>query len=222
MTNLVYKNNSWYQGLRTISMAQVLVVGIFIAVCIVSVGAYRWYNIRTKRAAYQVLTNTMMLYKSAIASKDKETLLAFADQVGKYAGRYSFPINFYFAKFQANALMRAGNKVEGLAVMENMVSSMSVDTPLYYLFKTEYAILLLDSEDALVREKAITMLQEIAHDSRNGYPEMAFFYLGRYYFAKGLNDQARTVWSELVQVQHDALVPSVWAQQAEALLAQLP
>lgn len=222
MVNFVFNNNNWYQSLRAITINQVVMVIIAGVLCVGSVFGYRWYTMHTKRVAYEALTATIASYKAIVSSHDQAALLAFADQAGKDAARFNSSFNYYFTKFQANALIQAGKKEEGLALMKTMVDGMSIDAPLYFLFKTEYAILLLDVQDPLVREKAITILQEVAHNNRNGYPEMALFYLGRYYWSQGVDDQARIVWGELLQTQHDALVPSVWAQQAEILLAQLP
>ncbi len=203
----------------------IFVIGMLLVVTSLF-GIYKWYQAKQEKAAYTVFVNSLEEYKRLTADAatiDQVALLVFADRLEKEIQTYhAVPVAHYLIKLQVAALAAAGKKDEALQKLEHSLLVMRDTDPLYFLFKTEYAILLLDSGDASVREKGIQLLQEIAHNKGNAYTELALFYLGRYYWVTNETEKARTVWQELLHTQYDSLVGSVWADLASKMVEQLP
>ena len=184
---------------------------------------YRWYVTYREQAAQKVFAEYMIAYNQAMQSGSEqdwaraEVLLKLG--YDRHARSYIAP---YFLAFQAQALIQQGKKQEALAAMNAMVAAASAKSPVFNLFKTKRALMMLDAEDESMQQQGLEELMQLGREAKNIYNDMALFYLGRYYWALDKIDEARTIWQELVDGQwHEQLAPSPWVQEAKQKLNQI-
>lgn len=188
-----------------------------------SVLGYTWYSRYKLEQSYGVLTQSVEALTSAMKHDDKNEWSLLINDLKKNVDHFRHHlVGPYFVKLYVKALVVSGDREQARLLLAQELPHVSVHHILYYLMKTEYALMCLDADDQVVKQEGVALLDAIAHDKKNSYPEYALFYLGRYYWVINDVQQARAVWSELLQTQYDSLVPSVWAAQAEQLLHQLP
>jgi tetratricopeptide (TPR) repeat protein len=123
---------------------------------------------------------------------------------------------------QAQALVQAGNIEQATVVLEQALQAMSPKSLLYYLYKTEYALLLMDAAAESDRTRGFAMLLELARNAENQYKDRALYYAGYHYWTLNNLVEAKNIWQELVdEDRHDKATPSPWAGLAEKKLSYL-
>jgi hypothetical protein len=82
--------------------------------------------------------------------------------------------------------------------------------------------MLLDTDDSSMQERGKSALLSLMQDEDNRYKDIAFYYLGRFYFVNDQLDSAQKIWKELVDSQHmEQAAYSPWASLAQQKLDQI-
>ena len=120
-------------------------------------------------------------------------------------------INYYLG-YKVQILLQQNKTPQALAVLDTIISN-AYNSPFLPLYETERALIQLDTTDTDLQNRGLEALKTIANDKNNMYRDTAQFYLGRYYWATDRIDDAREIWQQLMDEQHDEkFAPSPWIQ----------
>jgi tetratricopeptide (TPR) repeat protein len=184
--------------------------------------AYRWYSVSKNQSAQVAFSEQLEKYYMAHGSDSAnwESVGLELKNVSRVNGGTS--LSPYFLALQADVLLEQDKHDEALTVMDQMLNEMPSSSPLRNLYQTKRALMALDSDDQARKTSGLQELDTLAHDANNKNADVALFYLGRYHWVAGDEEQARIAWQELVdQQQHELVAPSPWAQEARTLLQQI-
>ncbi len=160
---------------------------------------YQWYTRRAEQKAYADLATTSESYKKAVASQDAEKIKdserAFAAAAQKYKNSSLAP---YFLSYQADALVQQDKKTEALAVMDQMISKIKKESPLYSYYALKRALMKLDATQEDMQQAGRQELANLAQDNSNPVRDMALYYNGLEASRQGDLEKAASNWSELV------------------------
>lgn len=175
-----------------------------------SIFGYRWYRLNQEERAQETFSACMNEYEKA---ERDEKLWPNAELVFRqgYQENSSTAIAPHFLAFQAEALSRMSKPQEARVAMEKAASLLSSNSPVYHMYKTKYALMMLDDADATVAQKGLALLIQQADDETNANRDMALYYLGLYYLENDELQKATTEWNRLAQVTSQA-PESPWAQ----------
>jgi predicted negative regulator of RcsB-dependent stress response len=180
---------------------------------------HRWYVGYRERAAQKQLGYYLAEFAQA---KQADTPFAWQQagslfRVGYDQNKSSY-LAPYFLFYQASALFNAGNQQEAITILDDAIKNLS-GSPFLNMYKTKRALMLLDMNDVVSQERGLKELEAIAHDATNLQADLAQFYLGRYYWTHDRVDDAKKIWTELVESQKaEKIAASPWAAQAASLL----
>lgn len=199
------ERNTRYVRVLVIVAVIVLVVGL-------SIFGYRWYRLNQEERAQEAFSACMNEYEKA---ERDEKLWPNAELVFRqgYQENSSTAIAPHFLAFQAEALSRMNKPEEARMAMEKAASLLSSSSPVYHMYKTKHALMMLEAADATVSQKGLELLIQQAHDETNANRDMALYYLGLYYLEKDELQKAIIEWKTLKQVASQT-PESPWAQLA--------
>lgn len=159
---------------------------------------YQWYTRRVEQQAYADLASMSESYKKAVALQDAEKIKdserAFATAAQKYKNSSLAP---YFLSYQADVLVRQDKKAEALVVMDQMISKINTQSPLYYYYVLKRALMQLDAGSAEVQQVGRQELARLAQDTTNPVRDMALYYNGLDAVHQGDTERAKANWTEL-------------------------
>lgn len=181
--------------------------------------AYNWYTVSQEKKAQVAFMFVLEDYNRLTNSQDDVNWQDAATTFAAVAKKYPKTMYGDLARmFEADCLSRVkgANSIEPLEVW---VQTHTSKHPMYYLYKTRYALALANDASEHIR-----LLQELIADPKNIHKDMAQFFLGYYYWAQDDITQARTIWQQLIDSQVDvpAEGKSPWASIAESKLNYLP
>ncbi len=177
---------------------------------------YRWYYVNAQQKAQMQFARCVAAYEAKDANWQNVEQMC-KNGAEQYSSSALAP---YFLAYQADALVQQGKRDQALEVFDSVVKKTSKSSYLYHLLKMKHALLALDSADTTRQIQGLAELIEVAHDDKNINRDAALYHLGSYYWATDKQDDARTVWGELVELfRHEVHSPSLWAQQAKEKLA---
>jgi hypothetical protein len=222
---------SWINDLRyTVSeyAYSVVIAGVLVIAAVGLSGwyGYQWYLKWRVYPAYEALAQCAQEFEHASSQNGTQEdwqLLQSLCQSGykKYASHRAAP---YFLLLESEALIKQGNTHEGFALLEKALQQLTVQSPVYYFYKTKQALMEFDNPregellagsdgDTATQEniekvynperRALDQLRILAEDMYNPYRDYALFYRGYYYWAHDDIAQARTAWEPLL-----AMIPA--------------
>ena len=190
---------------------------------------YGWYVERREQSAQLAMAEALEEYYKAFSSimlgKDSQEVvgqriddarIAFETVLARHGNANTA---CYAHAFDADIAWYAGEKERALISMQRAVDRASVPS-VRDMFKTKYALMLLDSENS---EKGLEILSTLAHDPKNRVADYAAYYLGYYHWIKGNAQAARDAWAVLETFASDARPEgtSPWLKSAQGKLAQI-
>jgi predicted negative regulator of RcsB-dependent stress response len=130
------------------------------------------------------------------------------------------PLGPVFLMFKAQALLAKGKTTDALSAMEIAIGKIKKSNPLYYLYQTTYALVLLDQQDR--QKEGIAVMEKLTGNAKNPFRDMAQYYLGEFYASQGDQAKAHEQWNTVVQQAPQAPSPyvptSVWVSAAQKQL----
>ncbi len=205
LTSGIGKTYAKYAGY--IVFATVIAIGLYF-------GQRQWIVYREQKAQYalsQILDN----FADHQKNKDVDWDAFIRDVDDAYAQNVSSYLAPYFLNMKVEALLKQEKQKEALSILEDIVSL--VDHSITgELLRTKKALLELDMGNI---ESGIAQLQKLAASEHNKVKDVAQFYLGRYYWISGKDEDAREVWEQLIEEQRvHRISPSPWMKEVKNLL----
>lgn len=211
MTTHKFSLNSIVRFVDT-KRGQRIVIGsaAVVLVIVAAAGLFYWNRKSLNERAQKAFMESIVEFEQALTGQegiswsDVERTLEVGSR--EFASSSFGP---YFKVFQADTALHQNKHDEAVVLLKEAVSKMSAKNPLYYLYRTKLALMLIDSKDAALHDEGAALLKHLAETSTNSYRDMALYYLG--FYARAQDDQAtvRTYWTQLMQ---DFGAESVWAQ----------
>lgn len=196
-----------------------LYAGLGLGMLGLTVWGYRWYRVTKEEQAQEVFSSCMREYDRA---EQDPSLWGNAELVFRLGAEQNQGSSMlpYFLAYQAEALLRMGKDVEARDVMDRAVAQMSSSSPIYSLYATKQALMMMDAAEADVQTKGLEKLTKLAHDDANLNRDMALYYLGLYHWAHDDIANARVVWADLAPLaQQEPTSP--WARRAQEKIEQV-
>lgn len=192
----------------------VLYIGSFVlcaTLVLLGVFGYRLYKTNKEEKAQEVFSACMHEYDKA---ERDEKLWPNAELVFRlgFQENGSTAMAPYFLAFQAEALLHMDKFEQARTCMEQAVS-LSYGTPIYYLYATKHALMMMDDAETSNVQKGLDMLDRLAQDEKNSTRDMALYYLGLYHWEKDEREKATKTWDLLAQLTIKEPA-SPWAQLA--------
>jgi predicted negative regulator of RcsB-dependent stress response len=205
-----------------------LCLGVGGLLILAGAGGYGYYYFarQHEQQAHTVLHDCYEQYEQALQGKAN-----WADVTAMVcAGHKKFRntrIGPYLLAIEIDALLQQQKLSEASEKLSAMLTSLNSSSPLYPLYKLKRALVYIDyyANDAVSREKVVSQLEALAHDSGNIYADAAQYYLGLYYQSSGDSQKAREVWKPLSALNDgiaDRMGQSPWAAMAQEKLNGLP
>lgn len=189
---------------------QRIVIGASAAVLGVAAlaGAYYWYGKSLNERAQKAFMESMTEFEQALTQQegiswsDVERTLEVGSR--EFSGSSFGP---YFKVFQADAVERQNKHEDAVALVKDAVAKMAPKNPLYDLYRTKLALMLMDSKEAALHNEGAALLKTLAETTTNNYRDMALYYLGLYARVQDDTAAMQAYWSQLVR---DFGADSVW------------
>jgi hypothetical protein len=165
--------------------------------------AYRWHTASKEQAAQLVVAEAVEEYYKAsdaflldaenqqvVEQRIDDARIAFDGVLSRHKGSKLIP---YVQALDADVLWHAGSKDKALAAMQKAIDGVSMPA-IKNSFRTKYALMLLDTDQA---QKGLDMLTALSQDSENSVADYAIYNLGYHYWIKGDVETARATWKKL-------------------------
>lgn len=202
-----------------------LLVCLFLAAA--AAGGWFWYTSYKKhyeQRAQKILYSCLAEYEKTLAEptpskwENIETMCKLGYETNKSA-----MLAPYFLVVYANVLLAQQKKEEALSAMDDLIRQISSSSPFYYIFKTKYILMKMDTNDEAQQKIAVEELREIAYKPDNKNADEALYYLGEYYWIHKDVTNAQDVWQELIATYFTDIKnnQSPWAQLAQYKIQQI-
>jgi len=156
---------------------------------------YKWRIAQRESSAHTMFNESMELYRKAKNGKEQWDDVAGAFSLG-YEQNGSSQIAPFFRLFEADALIKDGQKEKGDQLMVSAIAELPKESPFAYLYTIKRALIDLDSEDEQVKVQALETLEGVSAKESPGQA-LALYYLGSYYWQQGDTQKARSLWEQL-------------------------
>lgn len=192
-----------------------LLAALFLLSFFLAFQVKNWYVERNEKAAQQLFSQAYGFYEegSMIAerkSDHKEKIAEHFDDArqtfellrethkgSKYAS--------YAEAFEAEIALEQGDTIKALEILKKFVESLDLKSPLYFLYKTKVALMMVDFEN---KEAGLEELKKLATESLNPYADTALFFYGNYYW---ISDDIATAKESFLLLK-EKYPESVWYQ----------
>jgi len=214
-------------GLRNIQLICVIVGAGVIG--LIGYYGYGIYNTRFQRAAQVAFSESIDVYKQALAAamnkgdvdKNVEGLWDEAEIAFKagYAQNKSSDLAPFFLIFESQVLLKEGKKAEAYELLAEAVNKIPEKSPFFYLYKTKQALMEIDLKDGKSGSglRGLDLLLDLSKNKNNMFRDLALFYAGEYYWSTNEIDKAREQYKALEAMNTD----TPWAAQAKAKLKKI-
>ncbi len=184
---------------------------IFVLAGLLTLGyvGYGWYRGGVERAAYKELAETIDAYSRIQDDELSDSERAFAAGAKEHRSSVLYP---FFLSFQADTLIRQGDLAQGASLLDQAVSAMDQQHPLYYLYALKAALVKIDTKDAELVKKGRQEIDTLAKSKVNPLKDMALYYKALDADTQGEHDLARTIYKQIIA--HDKK-DSYWYQLAD-------
>jgi len=201
----------------------VSIVLLFAAIAVSAFWGYRWWHRQREEGAQKALSEGIYAYQEALQGKDDFAWgnVAMLFNVG-HEQHSSSSLAPFFIMFNADALLRQGNRAEAIVKFEEAIKTLPKDSAFLNLYKTKLALVRLDDETSDISEQGLKELNELANNAENSNRDMALYYVGLYYWSQNNIDDAKVVWQKLVDTFKDEKIgASPWVGHAREKLDQI-
>ena len=212
---------------------------IIVAIVFGGYYGYHWVNERWNQKAQLAFGESHDVYQQALnlqfnekaKAEDKKELWEQVEIDFKQAFEHNKHSSFapFFKGFRSRTLTYQGERDSSLKFMREAVKKMGSKNPYRGLYEIGLSFMLLDGSE---EEKAegLKILNTIADNSKNGFQDMALYYLGLYFNIISESEKAIEYWKKI----KDDSIPapsgrkgdwekkqSPWAQLAKMKLVEL-
>jgi len=196
-------------------------IWIILFVVIALGGAGKWYRMRMtnqEQLAQRVYTEALDEFQRGLAGYDAAwpNIVRLVDVA--YERHASSTVAPYLLALKADALVREDKQDEAINTMSTALEKIPTTSPLYFLYKTKQALMMLDSKQEQIKQNGINVLRKLAQNNDNTNNDMARFYLGSYYIAIGDKKTGEPLLVSLMESQEGQESKSPWVEKAEQLL----
>jgi len=190
---------------------------------LVVAGAASWYGYRAYQQSGQYKGQELVLQALELFNKEAfsktpewEQVNAICEAGIQQGGSTAVP---YLRMIQAQVALAQDNKDAALGYVADAIKSLDSSSPLYYVYKTKYALMNIDAQDH--KQEGLDQLAALASDVRNTNRDEAQFYLGLYHWVHDEIGQAKDAWKDLLAVDTSVEHSSPWARRAQAKVATI-
>ncbi len=198
-----------------------LIAGVVVGVAIG--GGVYWHLSRTKHQELAQATLSEVLNETIRAQQNAELWpeIEVAARTG-YQQYSSTSLAPYFLAVQADALIQQNKHADALSLMREALNSLSERSPLYFLYATKQARIMLDSEDENTQTQGLEKLISISKNNNNLQKDETLYYLGSYYMNRADNEKALKAFNEIVEMtKNQTDYPSPWTRLAQEAVREL-
>jgi tetratricopeptide (TPR) repeat protein len=206
-----------FERYKTVLIITGVVVGLSIG------GGVYWYMARTKQQELAQATLSEVLNETIRAQQNAELWpeIEVAARTG-YQQYSSTSLAPYFLAVQADALIQQNKNSEALVLMNESLSKLSQSSPLYFLYATKQARVMLDSEDEQVKTQGLEQLISLSKNNNNLQKDETLYYLGSHYLNNGENAKAINAFNEIIELtKNQTDYPSPWTRLAQEAVREL-
>lgn len=188
---------------------------------------YNWHIYRVQSFAQKAFSESMEIYKQAIAleagnkdhspvDKTKNNLwdeVEVSFKLGYEQNKKSTLAPFFLA-FESDAQMKLGKFEEAYNNLNEAVNNFSKNSPYFYLYSIKQAVFEIDKKD---EQKGVAALNNLVNDKNNIFKDMAAFYLGEYFWSKNNVEKAKEQYQNALAYNPE----STWGNLAKIRLERL-
>lgn len=190
---------------------------------LVVAGAASWYGYRTyqqsnQQNAQELVFQALELFNKEAFSKtpEWESVNAVCQAGIQQGSSTAIP---YLRMIQAQVALAQDKKEDALGHVAEAVKALPASSPLYYVYKTKYALMKIDAQEST--QEGLAELAALASDVRNTNRDEAQFYLGLYHWVHDEIGQAKDAWKDLLAIDTSVEHASPWARRAQAKVATI-
>jgi len=191
---------------------------IILAVLLLYFGQQKWISWReeaAQKALAQIITRFQEYKDGPVDIAALQELHSTIEvEQERHRNAYIAP---YFANMRAEVFIKEGKLQEAVKALDDALA-FKTDPVTQSIFATKRALLLLDVEPT----KGIEQLKELISNEENVVPDIAQFYLGRYYWVHNDIEEAKKIWNTFVLDQSQYRISqSPYASEANMLLTSI-
>lgn len=189
-----------------------------------------WYQVNREQKAQLAFSDaldefqTSLYYviakpneKGKIEDHLKDAALAFSIVLDQHSGSSLAPYAKAFLS-EIHVLKKEFN--EALELLRDAAKKVGKSSPLYYLYQTKIALLLITvGQEA----EGVAELEALAQDSSNKQSDDAAYFLGEYYWSRGNHEKVISIWNRFSEENQpkSVLRASPWGPVVQAKLKQI-
>jgi tetratricopeptide (TPR) repeat protein len=128
------------------------------------------------------------------SEKWQKTEQVFRDGYATYKGTELAPM---FLVYQSEALLNLGRLDEAIKILDNALKKIK-SAPVKDYYQVKLALMMMDSNDAIVKQEGLTALKMVADNTQSIAHELALYHLGFYYWTEKKFAEAKTFWQMLL------------------------
>jgi len=208
-------------------------IAMFLLLVVFGIGGWKgleWYRIKREQKAQLAFSDALDEYqtslyyviakpneKEKIEDHLKDAALSFSTVLEQHSGSSLVP---YAKAFLAEIHLLKKEVNEALALLREAAAQVGSNSPLYYLYQTKIALLLIATGQ---NEEGVSELEKLVQDSSNKQSDDAAYFLGEYHWTHGDYKKAAQVWERFSEEnQPKSLIKSSpWAPGVQAKLKQI-
>ncbi len=205
---------------RVTNIASLALFGLLVTVGMVTM--YRYYMSKRLAKAQVSFAEIMHEYQSALHGNDKEWTDVRLKSASSYDADQKGTMAPYLLMLEADALVHDGKLELACDRIDNALTAIPKNSPIYPIYKTKRALIKLDIGNAASKQQGLDELSVLAYDVDNKNRDYAQYFLGLYHWSHQDIASAIRVWRELLTAQkQERLSDSPWARLAREKLAQV-
>lgn len=182
---------------------------------------YKQYVFRKEATAQQSLAHVMTLFDAYTSDKlgDKENVIKEIKKAQEEHKNSSLAP--YFSILLSKIYAQEEKTSESLQVLQEGIE-LAKDSLTENMLKTNYALLMLDSDDKELQNNGLEYLKNLIGDKENPIRDIAQFYAGKYFWIKNDIEAAKIIWQEFLNEQAEhRMSPSPFVSEVELSLSSL-
>lgn len=209
----------WYKALD--NHIKFALIGLLSAIIGVSAWvSYNWYTVYQNQKSQIVVSECLQEYQKTFESD--EQLWPEIELMSDLAlNQVSGALQPFVYVIKAQALARQGKYVAAYDLLDQVDKLLVADSPYKSYYTLTKSLMLLDAEDANLKEQGIELLKKLAYDSQNVFQDASLYYLGDYYWSQNTFEQAKLAWQQLVDGAETIFKGSPWIAVVEPKLSTL-
>lgn len=183
---------------------------------------YKQYIFKKEAVAQQSLAYVMTLFEDYSKSAQISQDLNIINEIKKAQEEHkNSSLASYFSILLSKVYAQEEKTSESLQALEDGIE-LAKDSLTENMLKTNYALLMLDSNDSELQKNGLATLKELIEDKENPIRDIAQFYLGKYFWINNDLQAAKIIWQEFLDEQAEhRMSPSPFVPEVELSLSSL-